>query len=415
MEKNENVMELVSSHRKFSHGLFHSYPSKKENFAIAPHGYYTVSAMNMFGAQGDTFDQFAKALNCSDPKILIQGLEAIHSLPSEVRSLAGNEMLIKNANAALFNAKMKLVPEYQQFLAKAFQAEAFFANLPNDADTIADKVNSWCARHTGDKIKQIVTAQMLNERLNYMIFNALFFKGIWDEKFPQDDGEYYCDFIDYGSEPEAPKDEWFYLANGELMKKEYMKLENKLHQYAETEKMQVLRLKYDGPGYMMIYLPKKKAEREFFSVEEIEQDLLSFGVVPKTGTRIVHVSMPKYKVVAKTSGKVALNTMGIEDAFNPEKANFRNSVIVPENENHKAYLAGIHQEVQIDVNEIGTSAAAITSSGNMELQCCSSQQVDPTPVIFTMDHPFYYEIHRDLGKNGSIVLFSGQIDRPMHE
>ncbi len=88
------------------------------------------------------------------------------------------------------------------------------------------------------------------------------------------------------------------------------------------------------------------------------------------------------------------------DAFNPKTADFSGISSNP------LYISWVYHKAFINVDEVGTEAAAATAVG-MTPTCVGAYL--PPPVVFNADHPFLFLI-RDT-QSGS-VLFMGQVADP---
>ena len=88
-----------------------------------------------------------------------------------------------------------------------------------------------------------------------------------------------------------------------------------------------------------------------------------------------------------------LSSMGIKDAFDKDKANFKSMSDV------KTYISKIKQGAYIKVDEEGTVAASV-SSGKMLATAVAHE-----PVVFHADHPFVYLI---VERSSQAILFAGK-------
>jgi len=109
---------------------------------------------------------------------------------------------------------------------------------------------------------------------------------------------------------------------------------------------------------------------------------------------------PKFKMSYKQPLNGVLTNMGMEDAFDPSKANF--SELFTDDLN--LYISRILHQSFIEVDEKGTEAAAVT------LVEISFTSFDPNqPMVIRIDRPFVYFIRE---KNSNTILFSGKMINP---
>ena len=115
----------------------------------------------------------------------------------------------------------------------------------------------------------------------------------------------------------------------------------------------------------------------------------------------VHIKLPKYKVEFSKTLNEMLKEMGIEKAFSPSFAEFREKMFNNVLEN--IYVDRVLHKTFIDVEENGTEAAAVTAVVMMK-----ATAMKPVEEIkeFIADKPFIYFI-RD--NESGAVLFMGEI------
>jgi serpin B len=107
--------------------------------------------------------------------------------------------------------------------------------------------------------------------------------------------------------------------------------------------------------------------------------------------------LPKFKTEYLHKNLVEImQNMGVETAFNSDKADFLNMYT----ENKNISISKILQKTFIEVDETGTEAAAATVIG------MSGGSAAPTETIdFICDRPFMYFIRNDSTGN---ILFMGE-------
>jgi len=102
------------------------------------------------------------------------------------------------------------------------------------------------------------------------------------------------------------------------------------------------------------------------------------------------------------NAELRLESMGMKDAFDMDKANFSGMDGNP----NWLYIGAVLHKAFIDVNEEGTEAAAATGVLMKE------KSAPEEPIIFRADHPFLFLIRDNL--TGSI-LFMGRVSNPSME
>ena len=148
---------------------------------------------------------------------------------------------------------------------------------------------------------------------------------------------------------------------------------------------------------MLILLPD---EGRFETVEDalgpelIEDTLAGLSHGP------VNLSLPKFTYESAFQLNEALKTLGMTDAFDPDRADFSGM-----DGNRDLYIGAVLHKAFVSVDEDGTEAAAATA---VIMKTTSAPLAEP--LNFTVDRPFIYLI-RD-GQTGSI-LFMGRVVEPV--
>jgi serine protease inhibitor len=50
-----------------------------------------------------------------------------------------------------------------------------------------NRINGWVARETGDQVRELLTPENVNEETRLALFNAVYFKGHWEQQFFEHD------------------------------------------------------------------------------------------------------------------------------------------------------------------------------------------------------------------------------------
>jgi serpin B len=173
--------------------------------------------------------------------------------------------------------------------------------------------------------------------------------------------------------------------------------------YTETDQLQLLELPYSGDEISMIIgLPKDDV-----SLSTVINDLNEtaynawFDSMKKEE---IDIYLPKFKIETPVLNlNQYLQTLGIQAAFSTS-ADFSgitgNKDLLISNVLHKAY---------IDVNEVGTEAAAATA---VIMELTSVNGGGSSRITFDCDHPFLFMLqHKETGT----ILFMGTVEHPTYE
>ena len=151
----------------------------------------------------------------------------------------------------------------------------------------------------------------------------------------------------------------------------------------------------DANGSMYFLLPNENAD-----VNELASDPDVMKVIHPDENDgnwsfpMVNLSVPKFKVSAKSDLIETVKELGITDALDPSKADF--SPLTKEKDN--LYLSKAEHAAMIEIDEQGVTGAAYTELAIVEGAFLSTDEID---LVF--DRPFMFIV---TGGDGSI-LFSG--------
>ncbi|KAL0747822.1 hypothetical protein Bca101_029824 [Brassica carinata] len=266
---------------------------------------------------------------------------------------------IAAVNGVWIDQSLSVDSSWNDLLVNFFKAE--FAQ----AEIVRTEVNAWASRHTNNLIQDLLPRRSVTSQTEWIYGNALYFKGAWEKKFDK------C----------LTKHKPFHLVNGESVSVPFMSSHK--NQYVKAyDDFKVLRLGYqqgrddaDRQFSMYFYLPDKR-------------DGLDNHLKRLTSTHgFLDRHIPRYK---DRVGKFRIPKFKIEFGFEASNA-------FDDFELH----VSLYQKAFIEIDEVGTEAAAATAFGGGGGR--------PKMIDFVADHPFFFLIRED--RTGT-VLFVGQIFDP---
>ena len=113
----------------------------------------------------------------------------------------------------------------------------------------------------------------------------------------------------------------------------------------------------------------------------------------------VDLGIPKFSYESSFNLNETLKTLGMTDAFDPDRADFSGM-----DGEHDLYIGNVMHKAFVSVDENGTEAAAATAAA-MEASAVEAG----APITFTVDRPFIFFIRDD--QTGSL-LFVGRVLDP---
>lgn len=375
---------LVQANTKFAIKLFKQLIEQQtgKNIFISPASIGMALAMVYNGADGGTKDAIAKALE-------VQGMtiEDFNKAYADLKTILQNPdpgIQVVIANSLWARKGMDFYDEFLEVNRKFYGAhvQELDFDLPDSSRTI----NKWVKEQTKDTIQKIVDDSISPDTIMFLI-NALYFKGSWKDEF----------------DPNFTREEQFFLENGTPKSHPIMFQSGKDYPYYRGENFQAVSLPYgNGRISMLVFLPDEGVSLHKFidgiTFEKWEEWMNSF--VYTQG----EIGLPKFKLEYEVELKETLKALGMEEAFDPAKANF--GKMHPIGPGANVYINSVKHKTFVETNEKGTEASGVTS---VEMRVTSLPVNNFNMIV---NRPFLFVI-RD-NETGSL-LFMGAIYEPMYE
>lgn len=384
----EGAKMMADSINRFGVDLYKVVGSGDGNLFFSPYSVSAALGMTREGALGETRAQMDKVFHFPDSPAAKQKALADTLKPSQVREYTNdgkNKMVpayaLQVANALWGQEGFSFKPEFLGRLKDDYGAPLYRLDFKQSAKA-RQVINDWVAKHTKDKIKDIIPEGMPQPDTRLALANAIYFKANWIEKFSK----------------RATKEAPWYRADGTEGKAQLM---NRIDSYGYTqdEDVQVAELTYKGRDLsMVVVLPRKKD-----GLAAIEKDLTNEKISTWIGAlkyRRVNMKLPRFKFTTSLDLSSTLPSMGMPNAFSAKLAQFGGMTA-----EEPLFIGAVLHKAFVGVDEEGTEAAAATV---VLMRAGSAPPRDP-PVAFTADHPFLFVIrHRKTGA----ILFMGRVMDP---
>ncbi|XP_076277037.1 antitrypsin isoform X2 [Lasioglossum baleicum] len=352
------------------------------NLIISPLSAAVVLAMAAYGAGGETERQLKSALHI--PPSDKFGLSGYQELITALNSVKENKLLL--ANKAFVNDNFTLKPTYKALTENYFKSISESVNFGQSVQA-ADTINTWVKEKTNDRIQNIVTPGDLNEDTALVLVNAVYFKGMWKNKF----------------DPQLTRKLPFHV-DANVVKEVPTMFKRNQYNYGELPDMNAkfIEIPYQGDSIsMVIILPN-----EVNGLAEVEKKIKSINlndILRQGHEQEVELFLPKFKIENKLELNSPLQKIGLTDMFT-DHANFSGIADAP------IAVSKVVQKAFIEVNEEGSEAAAATGLILVKLSLVY-------PVNFQVNRPFYYNIiykANDGRERASsfVSLFSGRVTEP---
>ena len=371
--------QMLQVSNDFSFNLLRHVSAQEQaaNIVLSPLSASMMLGMVMNGSDGETLRQLQTSLGFGADYSIEDINEYYHQLLDALPALdKTNKVRIANALWA-----QEGFPFYESFM--KVNKEWFSACVENvdfsNSGTV-DQINNWASKSTNGLIKKVVSEQDLRSDLVMILANALYFKGIWEEKFSKSDT--------YKRE--------FTTAGGQTTEVDMMH-QTEDFRYADVEDGQLLEMNYKEGQYCMdILLPAKdKSLRQVVAGLTAQKWNSWLGNMRNYE---VHVAFPKIEAKYNAELTKALQETGIKDAFNPLTADFSKMSDKP------LYLSVVKQFCYMKVDEEGTEAAAVTV-GMMNKATAAMEEYRE----FIVDRPYLMVIRE---KRFGTILFVATVGNP---
>ena len=384
-ELKDSEKEIISATNDFSFKLFQSLAdnNRDKDFIISPLGVVYSLDLISNGASGHTKQQLQHQLGTSQ-----YSLDEINALRRKMMlchakvvedELGYKSAFLKSSNLFLYRDNGQNI---NQDFVNSIEYNYFADCMPfaeqNDAQRIVDK---WNKNTNHGLIKDI----MINGISDNLIINTLLFKASWTKEF------------------EDTKLDTFYVANDKVSMVKMMRLtdEDRCLRYMQNEQYAMLRMPYDiripfvGCFYMDVLLPN-----ENLTVDSLIQQLY-LNQYEKSTRRldkydIIKVRFPKFQLKSSIDLNSILAAIGLSELFS-ENADFSPMSDAP------LYLNKMKQDVEIEVDEKGTLAQAVTITSLASLSEIVKKDKTPTMAEFYANRPFIYFIRDYFGS----ICFAG--------
>ena len=367
----ESLEATVDASNLFAFDLYNRYSAGEDNVFYSPYSISTALSMTYEGARGTTAEEMQLVFHWSeDDAVRRSGAAKVFNI------LNGKDRpyTLHTANALWMQEGYPFKEDYVGAVEDYYGGESNVIDF-GDVVKAAETVNSWVEERTNDKIKDLLSPDMLVDA-RLVLTNAIYFKGDWVKMFDE--------------ELTIPSE--FHVAPLETVEVDMMKIQEGYFGYVDTGDAQILELPYKGEDLsMIIVLPQTNDIHEFENGFTLEDYGNWLDMLEPTQ---LDVYLPRFQFETKYKMGKYLEEMGMPTAFTGS-ADFSGM------SDGGLFIGHVVHQAYIDVNEEGTEAAAATGVVMRESM--------PILEVFRADHPFIFTIwDRDTG----LILFIGRVMDP---
>jgi len=349
----------------------------QQNVFISPLSASMALGMTLNGAGGDTYSEMRSALGfgTTSREAIIQSYRDLIAL---LRAL-DPKVDFRIANAIWYQQRFapSIAPTFLSEATQYFGATSRGLDFADPASLRA--VNDWVSTSTSGKITSIVDE--LPPNLVMLLVNAIYFKGDWREAF------------DKSKTTSAP-----FTTEGSGVVRVPMMQRTGAARVGVADGRTIVDLGYGGDAFSMSILLPRAGE----SVNSLVASLTeaSWGAaVASLRTGEVELTMPRFSMTWEAELNAPLKALGMRQAFVEGGADFTR---LSPTLGRDLFISFVKQKTFVDVNEVGTEAAAVTGVGVGVTSI-------PQRTVVRVDRPFVFAIRERLS---GTILFIGKIMQP---
>ncbi|CAL4957307.1 unnamed protein product [Urochloa decumbens] len=363
---------------------------KARNFLFSPLSFHAAFALVAAGARGETRRELLDFLGSAS-------LDELHraratALLATLRDVAPQTSF---ACGVWVDQNRALTPEFMDTAASRYAAVAEPADFFSEPELSRLRVNTFVSDATKGRITDVLPPGSVDSSTVLVLANALYFKGKWARPFDPPSRTF-----------PAP----FHLPGGGTVAAPFMTTSLFREQLvAVFPGFKALKLPYKSDGarqaaafYMLLLLP----DGEALEIGDLYDKAVSTpGFIRKhTPAKEVPVGrfmVPKFKFTFEFEATEDMKKLGVTRAFGG--GDFSGMVAG----GNGLSISGVYHKATIEVDELGTVAAAATAV--VISQCL---RIGPPPVDFVADRPFLFAI---VEERSGVVMFLGHVVNPLAE
>lgn len=341
-----------------------------------------------------------------------------------VKLTAGYELQI--ANALWLEQSYSIAPSFIATVQPHYGAIVFPVDFKTQPDPSRRQINDWVSQQTNDRIRDLLGPGTIDNLTRLVLTNTVYFRGDWADPFEvastrlkpfhqTDDRSTdvpmmhrrYSRTASYGA----------FTATGAAFPTPHeIRVDMKDDDpslYPDEHGHTMLALDYQGGKLQMIVIVPQSSTGLTGLEKALSYDKLQQWV-GQLQRRIVHVSIPKFKLESKYELKEPLQSLGMVRPFlNPAEtrdgAQF-DKLSVPQSGAEPLLISEVIHQTFVDVSEVGTEAAAATAvPAGVGAWADEPPKMRPFTPIFKADKPFLFLI-RD--RETATILFLGRYVGP---
>jgi serpin B len=374
----EPATDLAGATRAFGLALYDRLAVEGGDVFVSPLGISGAFGPVAAGARGETQDAIRAAMR-------FPAGDSLHAQFGALMERLGRDRegaTLRIGNALWVQQGFPLEAGFSGIVQNDYRARIETLDFAVPAPA-ADRINAWVSEATAQRIRTLVSPDMLGADTRLVVTNAVYFLGDWAAPF----------------NASQTREQPFHLEGGGTKPMPLMYRKGR-YRHLDGGSFQAIDLPYEDETLAMsVFLPREKDGLAAFERElgaaRLADWLQRLDAAEMQETQLW---LPRFQLEYQVALKPALAALGMGIAFDRQRADFRgisDAELFISDAVHKSFLR---------VDEKGTEAAAATGV----VISTTSMPVTP-PVQFRADHPFFLVI-RD--KPSGAILFVGRVTEP---
>ncbi|XP_022045055.1 protein Z-dependent protease inhibitor [Acanthochromis polyacanthus] len=373
---NATISDLSLKNMDFAINLYRKISSYHDkNIFFSPLSISTSFASLLMASDGVTHEEILKGLNLEQletdeqPELIPKLFQLLHE------NITQNGSLKLDQGMALFMRQhFEVEKTFEDQLRKFFDADIKAVDFADIERTIIF-INEYIKNKTEGKVTEMISN--LNEAIQLLLVNTIFFQGAWQMPF----------------NPSLTENAPFYIDNYNIVQVPMMFKEDKFYTMEDPPlRARVLKLPYREGISMLVLLPNERTDYTVIDEEISAQKFQNW--IKKLRKIKLEVNMPKFKMEQSYSLHKILPDMGMSSIFSVSANLTRLS------KDGGLKVSEVLHKAVIEVDETGTTAAAATTIGIIPYSL---------PRRFTVDRPFFFFIYHE---DTNCLLFMGRVIDP---
>jgi len=315
---------------------------------------------------------------------------------------------LRIANALWVQQGWPIRKEFLEIVQPHYQSPVYAADFKADPEAQVARINAWADRQTKHRIKEVF--KQLDPLTRVVLANAIYFKGDWavpfdasltkPRPFALPGGQTVQTPMMYARNLEVGRYAAFNADGSFFETPEKIKPGQREGLYPAEDGFAMLELPYKGGDLSMVVLAPN-APAGLAALEKRLTPAAFATWVGRLQKRDTRVYLPRFRLETGYDMTPTLKAMGMRQAFAADAADFSGLCTVEE-----LFIGQVVHKAFVEVNEVGTEAAAVTA---VAMAGKGIPEMVPFRPTFRADRPFLFAI-RDM-RTGT-VLFIGRFMAP---